>query len=286
MRSVAFSPDGRYVLSVTTADDFCPETGTELTLTDLTTGEEMWNAITGAYVTRGIAFINNGRQIAPMDGGCSNNVIVWDAATGEQVDEWEGHEIPGWGLTASREGTLVATAANDGTSIIWDATTGTTLYTLHHEARLRTVAFSPDASQLLTAADDGIIRLWDTESGALLQQLSGHTSGVLFVDFIPDGRYAATSGRDNNLFVWDLQVGEAVRSWQLQALTPLGHVVAFGPDSNSIFINDANNALVRINLMLQPSELIDWVQANRYVRDLNCTERALYRVEPLCTPGE
>ena len=29
-------------------------------------------------------------------------------------------------------------------------------------------------------------------------------------------------------------------------------------------------------------ELIDWVYDNRFVRDLTCEERALYRIQPLC----
>lgn len=28
--------------------------------------------------------------------------------------------------------------------------------------------------------------------------------------------------------------------------------------------------------------LIDWTYANRYIRELTCTERELYRLEPLC----
>jgi hypothetical protein len=33
-------------------------------------------------------------------------------------------------------------------------------------------------------------------------------------------------------------------------------------------------------------ELIEWTYANRYVRDLTCTEREQYRVEPLCDAEE
>jgi hypothetical protein len=29
-------------------------------------------------------------------------------------------------------------------------------------------------------------------------------------------------------------------------------------------------------------ELLDWVAANRYVRELTCDERELYQIEPLC----
>ncbi len=29
-------------------------------------------------------------------------------------------------------------------------------------------------------------------------------------------------------------------------------------------------------------EMLDWIEENRYVRDLTCQERELYRIEPLC----
>jgi hypothetical protein len=32
-------------------------------------------------------------------------------------------------------------------------------------------------------------------------------------------------------------------------------------------------------------ELREWVESNRYVRDLTCQEREQYRVEPLCDEG-
>jgi hypothetical protein len=35
-------------------------------------------------------------------------------------------------------------------------------------------------------------------------------------------------------------------------------------------------------LALNLDELLDWTYANREVRELNCTERELYRIEPPC----
>ena len=31
------------------------------------------------------------------------------------------------------------------------------------------------------------------------------------------------------------------------------------------------------------AELIDWIDANRYIRDFTCEERENYRLEPMCT---
>jgi WD40 repeat protein len=285
-RSIAFSPDGRYVASASKTRGGCPEGDAELSLTNVDTGEIVWETTTNYSLGTGIAFINGGRQIAAVHGDCSSDIVIWDAMSGEQVDIWEGQDVPSQGLAASKDGRLLAIGSNNGITVVWDVTSRSVLHTIEHDAGVRTVAFSPDSSQLLTVADDGILRLWDTNSGELVQQLVGHTSGVLFVDFSPNGRYIVSSGRDDNLFVWDLELSAAVRHLKLEYLIPLGHVAVFSPDGNSIIINDADHSLLEINLMLESDTLIDWVQANRYVRDLNCTERFLYQVEPLCDTKE
>ncbi len=30
-------------------------------------------------------------------------------------------------------------------------------------------------------------------------------------------------------------------------------------------------------------QLLEWTQANRYIPELTCNQRALYKLEPLCT---
>jgi WD40 repeat protein len=153
---------------------------------------------------------------------------------------------------------------------------------LSHDAAVRTVVFSPDGRQLATADDDGILHIWDTSTGHELHQLRGHTSGIFFTQFSANGQYLVSSGRDNNVIVWDLQIGEPVRHFHLPPVASVGHVVAFGPDGHSLFIQRENGLMTQVDLMLKPGELLNWIQRNRYVRDLTCTERELYRLEPLC----
>lgn len=280
---VAFSSDGHYIVSGSAAVlGRCPAAEGKLTLWKVATGEMIWQAETGGNATTGKAFINGDTQIATADWRCTNSITIWDVATGEKVTEWEGHQETSWGITASPDGTMLVSAAEDNTAIVWDSPTGEILQTLLHNDAVRDSAFSPDGHQLLTASDDGVLHLWDTSTWQETKQMSGHSHSIIFMQFSPDGRYIVSSGRDNNIFIWDVQTGEVVRHFQLAQVGPMGHVAAFSADSRSLFINDENNIIHQVDLMLEPGELIDWVQANRYVRDLNCTERSRYQVKPLC----
>jgi WD40 repeat protein len=279
----AFSPDGRYIVSGTSEDPdlgTCPPPEAKLTLWDSATGEMIWEVETNGNATTGKAFINGGTQIATVDRWCGNDVTIWDVTTGQRVAEWEGHQKPAWGLAASPDGKTIVTASEDSTAIIWDAATGTILQVLPHNYVVRTGAFSPDGQRLVTVTNDGILHLWDTHTWQELKQLAGHSSSILFVQFSPDSRYVVSSGRDDNVFVWDLQIGEAVRQFELPSVGAWGHVVIFSPDGESLFMNVDNTVIRQINLMLEPSELLDWVYVNRHVRELTCSERTLYDLEP------
>lgn len=279
----AFSPDSRYVVSGTSEDEnlgTCPPPEARLTLWDAATGAMIWEVETGGNATTGKAFINGGTQIATVDRWCGNNVTIWDAATGQRVAEWEGHQKPAWGLAASPDGNTLMTASEDQTAIIWDAATGTILQTLPHEFVVRTGAFSPDSRRLVTVTNDGMVHLWDTADWREIKQMSGHSSSILYVQFSPDGRYIVSSGRDNTVFVWDVQIGEAVRQFDLPSVGTWGHAVTFSPDGHSLYMNVDNTVIRQIDLMLEPGELLGWIENNRYVRELTCSERTLYDLEP------
>ena len=65
-----------------------------------------------------------------------------------------------------------------------------------HTDVVRSVAFSPDGTQLATGSGDDTARLWDVVSGALKAEFKGHTDWVLSVAFSPDGTQLATSSGD------------------------------------------------------------------------------------------
>jgi WD40 repeat protein len=60
----------------------------------------------------------------------------------------------------SSDGKLVASASNDKTSRLWDATTGAATQTLKgHSDCIKAVAFSPDVKLVASASDDRTVKL-------------------------------------------------------------------------------------------------------------------------------
>jgi WD40 repeat protein len=113
--SLAISADGKVVA--------CGMPGT-IQLRDGATGARMrdlessprddrpWPRQAGA-----LAFTPDGRRLSAGDGRA--NVFVWDVATGKQLQRFAGHRGRVFSVSASADGTMIATASEDSTILIW-----------------------------------------------------------------------------------------------------------------------------------------------------------------------
>ena len=92
-----------------------------------------------------------------------NTARVWDANTGEILQQLVGHEDVVNSATFSPDGQRVVTASGDHTARVWDVNTGEVLQVLAgHENNVTSATFSPDGQWVVTASWDGTARVWST----------------------------------------------------------------------------------------------------------------------------
>eukprot|EP00243_Klebsormidium_subtile_P013220 TRINITY_DN856_c0_g2_i1.p1 TRINITY_DN856_c0_g2~~TRINITY_DN856_c0_g2_i1.p1 ORF type:complete len:863 (+),score=174.21 TRINITY_DN856_c0_g2_i1:293-2590(+) len=133
----------------------------------------------------------------------------------------------------SPDGSMIASAADDGAAVIWGVTTGSQLLVFEgHQGRVAGVAWSPDGSTLATASYSKIAVLWDVKTGARLRELRNHGEKVTGVAWSPDGRPVATASLDETAMLWDVETGTLVQ-------TLVGHsegllALAWAPDGSAI----------------------------------------------------
>jgi WD40 repeat protein len=124
--------------------------------------------------------------------------------------------------------------------------------------------------------------LWDLDTGEVILRFIGHERGVWGMDIHPEGRYVVSSSEDSTVILWDLETGEALQRFE-------GHTawvpdVVFAPDGRTVYSVSMDGTLIQWQAADQPLEtMLGWIDANRYVRELTCDERAHYRVDPPCS---
>ena len=116
-------------------------------------------------------------------------------------------------------GNIVATASDDGSIRLWDASNGKLRKTLVHEKAVQAIAQSPDGKLLASSSLDDTVRLWQIETGRQIRKLKGHGpvgGGSLALSFSDDGSRLFSWGRDMVLRVWDTAQGQKLRESKLK----------------------------------------------------------------------
>jgi WD40 repeat protein len=169
---------------------------------------------------------------------------LWDAASGEKLQGFQGHAIPVQSATFSPDGRQVRTICDYRTVIAWDATSGkkrTTFRVSGDWQSQLSVVLSPDGRLLLSECIEprGAAVLWDVAAAKKLHVLEGHADYLSTVGFSPDGQLLVTGGYDDKVVLWD--AATAQRRHTLEGHKGLGDSAAFSPDGR-LLLTSAHDA--------------------------------------------
>ncbi|HEX2915392.1 MAG TPA: WD40 repeat domain-containing protein [Chloroflexia bacterium] len=257
LKSVGFSPDGKLVAAAGGNEHYNEN---HVKVWEVASGKEVVTISGHSGPVEALAFSPDGKSL--FSASSDRTVRQWEIPSGKRLATFKG--LPPdffefYALAVSPDGQRVA-AAGSGNSErsyypikVWEVKTGRELANLTgHTLPVRSLAFSPDGSQLASGGNDQTVRLWNIASGQALKVMSvdtrtvngekaraswgleGTNTGTVSVVFSPDGQTLATAHPNGYLRLWRVASGEELSVTAVQSI-PGNFYIAYGGDGKTIF---------------------------------------------------
>jgi WD40 repeat protein len=243
--SVAFSPDGNYVL--TGSKDHLVK------LWDIFTGRELQTLKGHSDVITSVAFTPDGRFV--ISSSWDKTIRLWDLHSGSEIRTFDKHRYKINAMVLSPDGNLAIAACEDNSIIIWRVSSGRIInkikghdflqdygkntplsrdiadvqvivretyskirqkqrvkrkksYYSRHFGPVMSVAISPNNRSVLSGGLDSKLILQDLHPGGFgSKSFTDNASEVLSTAFSPNGRYALSGNKNHTLSLWKIPDG-------------------------------------------------------------------------------
>jgi WD40 repeat protein len=241
VRSIAFSPDSRQVLSVGDREGVAENV---VKLWDSTDCRAIRDFPAGADEVYAVAYSPSGKQIAWAHRSGRIELTKLDG-------EWRPLSLPNlhadtvFKLDFSPDGTLLASAGRDRRVIIWDVEQLKMARELSgvHQQRVTTVRFSPDGRLVASGGPEDHIFIWDLSKQSPLIKTLDVAGGSNELAFNKDGSVLAVGSDSRHISEWSVPSWEKI--FQLNALVGVRSVFGFHPQRGDLAF-DGENGLIRI----------------------------------------
>jgi WD40 repeat protein/serine/threonine protein kinase len=216
----------------------------------------MWTAV----------FSADGKRILTAD---DKSARLWDAGSNQLLFTMSHGDIV-YQAIFSPDGSRIVTAGADGTIRLWNSATGAPVRVLTSQRsaeqwRYYTVAMS---SHFVAAIDTmgRAAHIWDVDTGTQIAELNNDASGIALLAFSSDGKWIATSGRDEvrvfDTSTWKQAVAVASPRVRSFGFDPTGPRLAVGTYDGDASIWEIPRG-VRLRRLREGGESVDAIAFSR-----------------------
>lgn len=150
LETLAFHPNGNF-LAVGGIDYFSTaDRQGAVCVWDLTTQKTSFVVDVGVLA---LSFDPQGRYLAGAS--ISDQVFLWDLASGEEVFCLDGHQGKVTNVCFSPDGSYVLSGSEDHTIRVWDVLTGRLMVIREFDSPIQSISFDPDGTMIYTGNENG-----------------------------------------------------------------------------------------------------------------------------------
>ncbi len=211
VNAVCFSPDGK---QLATGGGEPSRTG-NLTLFDLASGKAVatWKDRHDDIVMC-LDFSPDGKRLA--SGAADKIARVFDVATGEQVNLFEGHTHYVMDVAFRADGRVLATGGADGVVTSWNTILGERKRKITGWGKeVTSLQFIGATNRIVTSSGDNRVRVVNDEGGEV-RSITGLPDFMQAVASTPDGATLLGGGEDSKLRIWNGTDGKQVAVFGMQ----------------------------------------------------------------------
>jgi WD40 repeat protein len=163
----------------------------------------------------------------------------------------EGHEDSITALVFSPDGTLLASASDDGSIRLWDVISATLASVLSSDddSPVSAITFDSDGTHLVSGSENGGLQIWEIASSEPTG-LEGDDSAVLALTFNSDGDLLVSAGSSDRLHFWNVTAEEEVAQLEGYGADAAAQVtdLTFSPDGTTLVFVTIENGQSTIRL--------------------------------------
>ena len=296
VKSVAFSPDGKYLvvgcndnsIKVWNLENGKPTAvlkhngavnsvsfnfdGNYLASASNDSTIKLWNVETWKEVrslpkdkaaVKTISFSPDGKILAS---GSYQTIKLFNTKTLKEIRNLTGHASYITSLSFSPDGKYLASGSEDNKVKLWDLKTKEEVRSFDaHTDWVNSLSFSNDSRYLASGSIDKTIRLWDLQSRRKNVPLIKYNGIIKSVSFSPNGKYLASACSDKKIRLWDLKAEKNIKLLSQNvvpnslAFSPNGNFIASGNEDGSLIIWETETGKQLITIVGMYFDTKDWV---------------------------
>ena len=189
-----------------------------------------------------------------------------------------GHRGPVTSVAVHPFYTLIASASEDASIMLWDSETMTYDRAMKgHTGAITSIQFDNTGNTLGSSSVDMTIKLWSTKDFACMKTLRGHDHAISCLQFLHCNEHIASCSRDGSVKYWQISTGYCLHTFTSGSIETWFKTISVSLDNN--YIASAGTDRIISVWSLKSKVLVSTLRGHDHVIETLCYGKKPFQVQ-------